>query len=163
MAISSVVAVADRSTIEGDSVDLAFVPGDTFPVSHNVALSVQGQPFPNQPPTRVVPAITSLMLGYGRLTDNQQPPSVIPEDHYLRMLSFDVGYVHSSWQASGSTATLQVGVTVALRDNTPGGDDPPDDPFVAILSVQAICIWTSTTGGLIGRLDHFLGGVLLGN
>ena len=119
MAISSVVAVADNDTIEGGGAQFAFVPGDPFPISQNVALTVRQQPFLPQAPSRVVPAITSVSLSYGRLTDNQSPPSVIPEDHYLRMFSFDAGYVQGSWQASGSTATLRIGLTAALRDNSP--------------------------------------------
>jgi hypothetical protein len=160
MPISSVVVVADSLGIDTAGIQLAFTPGDPYPVEGRLRLYVHDQPLPQpQPPTRVVPAIQNVHLSYGRLGEGQQPPPLEPDEHWLRELSFNVSYVNGSWQVSGNQAHVDVVVRAALRDNTPSGESSePDDPFVAFVDVQALCIWTTRTFSfweLLRRIPFF--------
>jgi hypothetical protein len=153
--ITSVVAVADNIGFEGGGIQLAYTPGDAYPLSGRTRLFVRGQPFPAAAPTRVVVAVTSLWLSYGRFGEGSQPPPLEPDEHWLRELAFDAGYRQGSWAVSGNEASIDVNVSFRLRDNTPGGEDSePDDPFVAFLDAQALCIWTTKTLTWLERIER---------
>ncbi len=146
MAITSIVVVADDETIEGGGATLEFTPGNTYPVRANHPLYVRNQPFPaSGEPTRVVSSIVSLWLSYGHYDHGngvaQQPPPFVPDEHWVREVTFSADYVPGSWQVAGGQASLQVALSGGIRDNTPANG--PDDAFVAYLRVQAICIWTT--------------------
>lgn len=161
MGLSSVVVVADNIGIDTSGIQLPFTPGDTYPVGAAVQLTVRNQPFPPGPPTRVVPVITAVALTYGRFGVGQDPPPIEPEEHSLRELAFDAVYRAGSWSASGNTATLDIAVSAALRDNSPSGEDSaPDDPFIASLEVRAICIWTTDTLTPWEQLVRVVGNIL---
>lgn len=145
MAISTVVAVADDTTMEGGGVSLSFEPGDSYPIQVNHRLYVRDQPFPRtEPPTRVVPSIIAVQLSYGRFTEGQSPPAIEPDEHSFRELTFYADYTRGSWQVNGTEGSVELGFSAGLRDNSPSGERAePDDPFVAYLLVQALCIWTT--------------------
>lgn len=146
MAITSVVVVADDETVEGGGSTLEFTPGDPYPVGGTQQLRVRQQPFPRPgPPTRVVPSIVEVQLSYGHFqsSDGVQPAPFQADEHSFRELRFSADYVPGSWQVVGDEGLLQVRISGGLRDNTPSGDAEPDDPFIARLRVQAICIWTT--------------------
>jgi hypothetical protein len=148
MSITSVVAVADLRGIEGNALSFAFEPGDRYPVQEVVHLYLHDQPFPSTEPTRVVPTFAGVTVSYGRELGGQSPPRVDPADHYLRELTLNADYHRGpdSWHVDGSGARVAVQVSVGLRDNSPPGiDSPPDDPFVAWLRLEALCIWTTQT------------------
>ena len=152
MAQSSVVAVADNDGIDTSGVTFWFTPGDDYPPSGQVQLSIRNQPFLPQEPLVVVPAVTSVSFAYGAPEQGVQPPPLIPQDHALRELFYDTSYRRGSWAVSGSTATLLIDVDAGLRDNSPSGASPPDDPFRVHLEVRAICIWTQTAPTLLDQL-----------
>jgi hypothetical protein len=166
MAISSIVVVADSVGIDTQGIQVAFRPGDPYPVRGTVRLRVTGQPFPpprrrlvdlarlSGPPTRVVPSIVAVHLTYGRLGEGQAPAPLEPDERWLREMTFGASFVGGSWRvnpADASVATLDVTVYAGLRDNTPPGEySAPDDPFVAFFDVQALCIWTAEPIDLAG-------------
>ena len=161
MAITSVVVVADDDTIEGGGVTFAFTPGDGYPIGGPHQLFVRNQPFPRPgPPTRVVPSIVAARFSYGHFdTGNgigQQPAPFETDEHSFREVSFSADYVPGSWQVVGEQGSLQVNISGGLRDNTPSGDAEPDDPFIAYLRVQAICIWT-TEFTILDQLEQLAG------
>jgi hypothetical protein len=155
MGITSVVAVADNIGIEGGGLDVVYTPGDPYPPSGQTRLFVRDQPFPHDPPNRVVVAVTSVCLSYGRFGEGSQPPPLEPDEHWLRELGFDAGYRQGSWAVSGNEASIDVGVTCRLRDNTPGGEQSePDDAFVAHVDLEGLCIWTTVTLTLLERIER---------
>lgn len=162
MTINSIVVVADNTGIDTVGVDLSFAPGNAYPAEATLRLYVRDQPFPRTgAPTRVVPAIQSVHLTYGHYGAGQIPPPLEPDEHWLRELSFSVWYRRGSWRVTGNEATVDVGVSAGLRDNTPpGADSPPDDPFVAHVNVQALCIWTQSKISLLDRIRGLPGGSL---
>ena len=167
MGINSVVVVADNAGIDSSGVEFAFQPGGRYPSAAQMTLYVQNSPVPPLnatiierltggtfgPPDRVVPAITDLQLTYGTLSSDSQPPRIEPAEHWVRELRFSAAYIRNSWRIVDGTAQLQIEVTAGLRDNTPSGDEP-DDPFVAYMYVQALCIWTRQPRSIrfVGRL-----------
>jgi hypothetical protein len=179
VAINSVLVVADNIGIDTSGIQLAFLPGDQYPVRGVVRLFVRGQPFPpptpafrlgwwstglSGPPTRVVPTISSVHLSYGRLGQGQAPAPIEPDEHWLRELTFNASYVRESWEVHGDEATVDIQIEAGLRDNTPPGEQSvPDDPFVVFMNVQALCIWTaqitalSTILGATGSIRGVLG------
>jgi hypothetical protein len=159
MAVSSIVVVADNLGIDTVGIDLAFAPGNPYPVEGDVRLYVQGQPFPLRPPTSVVPAITNVHLSYGHFGEGQIPPPLEPDEHWLRELSFGAWYIAGSWRAAGNEATVDIGVSAGLRDNSPPGEQsPPDDRFVASITVQALCIWTEASLTFWERIRGIISG-----
>jgi hypothetical protein len=159
MAITSIVVVADDQTVEGGGATLEFTPGGGYPVAANHPLSVKQQPFPHTEPTRVVPSIVAARFSYGQFKPpdgvGQQPAPFEPEEHSFREVSFSADYVEGSWQVIDNQGVLRVTISGGLRDNTPSGDAEPDDPFIAYLRVQAICIWT-TEITLLDQLGHLV-------
>lgn len=148
MSISSVVAVADLRGVEGDTISFSFEPGDHYPVREVVHLYLRDQPFPQTEPTRVVPTFAGVTVSFGRELGGQLPPRVEPADHYFRELALDADYRRGpdSWHVDGNEARVALEISVGLRDNSPAGmDSPPDDPFVAWLRLEALCIWTTQT------------------
>lgn len=164
MTFNSIVVVADDLGLDTVGIDLAFAPGDPYPIEGRVRLWVQDrQPFPLRPPTRVVPTITNVHLSYGRFGGGQTPAPLEPDEHWLRELSFGASYIAGSWSAAANEATVDIRVSAGLRDNTPPGEhSPPDDPFVAHITVQALCIWTEATLTLWERIRGAGGHVRLG-
>jgi hypothetical protein len=154
MALSSVVAVADNGGIDPQTGPFAFVPGDAYPPSKTIELAIRDQPFLRSAPTAIVPAVAGASVTFGTLEQGTQPEPIIPQEHSLRELFFDATYMLGSWNGAGSTPTLRVNVSAGVRDNTPGGDDPPDDPFVWFVAVRAICIWTQEAPTLLDQLVH---------
>jgi hypothetical protein len=156
MALSSIVAVADNIGIDTSGVTLLFTPGSSYPAAGEVQLTVREQPVLSRQPDVVLPAVTSVSFTYGELEEGVQPAPVIPQEHWLREIFYDTAYQQGSWRVSGNTGTLMIAVQAGLRDNSPSGSEPPDDPFVCSLEVRAVCIWTETTPS---PLDQLIGEV----
>ena len=161
MSISSVVVVADNQGIDTTGVEFAFVPGGGYPAEAVMTLTVSRPPWPPQtpslldrlrgaaygPPDYVVPAITTVKISYGTFVEGTSPPPIDPAEHWIRELKFDAWYVRDSWQIQHGIPQVTIGVTAGLRDNSPSGDEP-DDPFIAFMDAQALCIWTRESVGL---------------
>jgi hypothetical protein len=161
--ITTAIAVADNASIEGDSFTLEFKPGASYPDSAKVHLKVHDQPFPLDPPTRVVPAILGVFLSFGHTAEGTQPPPIEPAEHALRELSFEADYVPGSWHVEGSRADVEIFVSAGLRDNSPSGDSPPDDPYVAYVRLQALCIWTTEQKTFLERIVQAIRGGVVRN
>jgi hypothetical protein len=154
MALSSVVAVADNLGFDTSGITVQFVPGDPYPVVGQGTLTITDGPFLRSPPTSDVPTVTSVAVTFGAVADDagQQPPPFVPAEHSLRELSFDASYVEGSWDGAGKAPSLRVAVAAGLRDNSPSGDSPPDDPFRCTIQVRAICIWTQEAPTVLDQL-----------
>lgn len=173
MAINSIVVVAEDTdaSIGTPDISLSFARGSTYPVETTLRLTVRDQPFPEfVAPTRVVPAIQSVFLSYGRF-DAGEPTSraasgdlvgFAPDEHWLRELTFSARYTDGSWRVDRDGAAVDIVVSAGLRDNTPAGEaSQPDDPFVAQFKVQALCIWTELTLSLLDRIRGIGGGIFV--
>jgi hypothetical protein len=80
----------------------------------------------------------------------------VPDEHWVREVSFSADYVPGSWHVAGGQGSLEVAISGGIRDNTPANG--PDDAFVAYLRVQAICVWTTEVTvleQLAGELRNF--------
>lgn len=164
MAINSIVVVADNTGDDTSVNDLSFTPGSRYPVEGTLRLTVQDQPFPRtDAPTRVVPAIQTVLFSYGHSSEDptEHTAAFVPDEHWLRELTFSATYVSDSWRVAGNQATVDIRVSAGLRDNSPAGEhSPPDDPFAAHVEVRALCIWTEETMPLFDRLRELTGVVV---
>ncbi len=158
MAISSVVVVAEDMGTDTIGAELAFTPGQRYPVEQVLRLYVQGQPFPRiGSPNRVVPAIVRVQMSYGRYNERRVPPTLEPDEHWLRELAFDATFRPGSWRVNGNQASVDITISAGLRDNTPPGQQSePDDTYVAHIVVKALCIWTIETRKLSDLFRYIL-------